>query len=100
MRIKKPVARLGIICGFVLPTAMMIAGPGSPVALARGSAQSDVIAAATMSVDPPSPQFNTAQLTRKSAECLPRLGVYNRTEVCWSSHFRLTYKIKKKKVGP
>lgn len=96
---KKGTAKLAAICGSVLTAASAGIGAAIPHALASGPAYPDATAAAAISLNQLSPQYHVMTRGSKSAECLPSLGHYIRTEACWSSNFTLTYYALGQKVG-
>jgi hypothetical protein len=98
MWIKKGTARSRVIAGVLTAALAIVTTTAMPGALARVPAYPDTTAAATITAETPALR-DALSAAHKSAECLPGLGHYNRTEACWSSDFTLNYYLIHKKVG-
>ncbi len=97
MSIKSLTEKLVAICVISVAPLAVIQGAATR-AVAQMPAYQDVTASVTTTVHSPLVDYSPAN-TAKSAECLPKLGEYTRTEACWSTKLKVTYRVLHHEIG-
>src|SRR5580692_2340010 len=97
MSIKTLTEKLVAVCAISVAPLAVVWGAGTRV-VAQVPTYQDVTASVTSAVHSSLADYSPGN-TARSAECLPKLGEYTRTEACWITNLKVTYRIIHHKIG-